>query len=138
MRRKRESSEEDENFKRALPKELQKEEQLKEGEEACAKCGANHSLGMLVCVNCGQQQQPQPDDAPATAAEVAERTSSALRKLAAVNPATFIEVLADLRRTPYLSRAARLRKALKDYDIGATKGRKDRTTEDLRELRGQV
>ena len=114
------SESESEGFKRPLPKELQV------GSEQCPDCSAPFSLGMFICLSCGCTLQQQPETSNVSPQEAADRGSAALRKLACVSPDALFEVLPELRRTPFLSRTSRLRKALKDYDIGAVKGRKNR------------
>ena len=116
------SDEENVNYRRPVPEE----ESIKEGELVCS-CGNHYTDGQLICVACNKALGEQPVS-KVTAAEQQQLSRQAIRKALGneMQEGTDFEVVVRaLKRAPFSSRAALLRKAIKDYDHGAIQGKKD-------------
>ena len=101
----------------------EEEERLPDTRELCTKCGFPFENGVLLCTSCGNLVKPQPADAKDNSAQVIVLEDQIRREFGVeVN----LVAIKKLFRTPYTSRARKLRKSLLDYDKKAVKGRWDK------------
>jgi hypothetical protein len=81
----------------------------------CARCSSELREGVLICPQCGRQLHPQPEE------EAARQSTLAAELEAEIG--IQLQWATRLHRTPFVSRARRLRKALHDYDRKGLAGR---------------
>ena len=91
-------------------------------EERCSECTAIVSPGVLRCLECGHELHQQPPDAEDNSKQLADISKEMKESFDAV-----VNHIEKLKRNPYPSRAARLKRAIKDYDKKAKKGKKNQS-----------
>jgi RNA:NAD 2'-phosphotransferase (TPT1/KptA family) len=91
-------------------------------EERCSECTAIVSPGVLRCLECGHELHQQPPDAEDNSKQLADISKEMKESFDAV-----VNHIEKLKRNPYPSRAAKLKRAIKDYDKKARKGKKNQS-----------